>query len=220
MSTFVYHNAETEALARSSLIRKSISQVEILSYNISGICPEDICNFIAHLKLETNFTFAFMQEVSSHTSFGRMDTQIGSCFIFPGLSAAARSNAIIISEEWTPCYVCHDTCQVGGHVALRFAKYAVVLETLHLPYRWHATCFLEHALGQVANMRSRTEQTLIKHGFGHNILWIGGGILIMTFERIVREAMTFHRSFPLATLLDPVMNNLPPTLIGAPSVKA
>ena len=121
------------------------------------------------MKFECNFGFALFQEFSMHTEFEVISTSIGQCYIFPGLSKKSRSNAIVVSEEWTPLVLSHEFCQFGGHVVIKLGRFALVLESLHLPYHGHAST-LDEALSQVVSLRNSTEQFLVKKGFGYHMV--------------------------------------------------
>ena len=130
--------------------------------------------FLSHLMMDCNLSFALFQEFSSQTEFQRLDTHLGSIFVFPGISSKSRSNAIFIVDTWMPLLITQSWCKFGGHVVVKCGWFALVLESLHIPYAGHEID-LNDALAQVVDMRSRTEQKLVKLGFGCNILWAGGG---------------------------------------------
>ena len=94
-----------------------------------------------------------LSRIQQRISFEEIPTEVSTCFVFLGVSSKSRSNAIIVSSQWTHLVIHYDWCAYGGLIAFQVADKCLIVDCLHVPYHGHQHD-LTTAIGVIGDMHS------------------------------------------------------------------
>ena len=126
--------ASSQDEAACETLKSVLRSFALISWNLAGLTASEVSQLFIDITMNCFWTVIFIQEFSGHTEPVTLDTCNSVTYVFPGISAQSRSNAISISSALNRHVAFSDVCRVGGLVALKIGDLLIVCITLHVPY--------------------------------------------------------------------------------------
>ena len=179
-------------------LQSALRTFSLITWNLAGLTADDVPQLFVDLSMNIYWSVIFTQEFSNHLVPTVLENCNSFTYVFPGISAQSRSNAISINSALNRYVSFSEFCHVGGLVALKIGDLLIVLITLHIPYTGHGEFSLEQSIDEVNLMLACVKLKAKKLHVGpQNIRYIGGA----DFNAILTHGVSQRKTDILAWLM-------------------